>query len=266
MKLAGQERPAYFLYHSFWCILDWLFPPTCGGCKQPFQRWCTTCQMGITRITGPICACCGDPLTISPSTHDPHGNMPYITLCRDCQAHPPEYQAMRSFGVFGGPLREAMHRLKYQRDVGLGEPLSKHLVELYNELKWDIDLVSPVPLSAKRARERGYNQSGLLARPFAYAVDLPYQPGALQRNRETHSQVGLSANERQQNVQGAFTAKVDKVKGKVVLVIDDVMTTGSTISACAQALRKAGASAVYGLTLARAVQKTDADDRQPTPS
>jgi ComF family protein len=261
MKLAGQERPAYFLYRSLWYALDWLFPPTCGGCSEPGQRWCLPCQEKIARITGPVCDRCGDLLVNPEALH----NQPGALLCPDCQTHPPVYQAIRSYGVFEGPLREAIHRLKYQRDIGLGEALSKHLIELYNELKWEIDLVMPVPLSAKRAKERGYNQSGLLAHPLAYAVHKPYQPGALQRNRDTLTQVGLSAIKRQQNVQGAFTAHVEKVSGKVVLVIDDVMTTGSTISACAQALRKAGASAVYGLTLARATQKVDAD-LQPTPS
>jgi len=258
MKLAGQERPAYFLYRSLWYALDWLFPPTCGGCNRPGLRWCKPCQERLARITGPICSRCGEP-----QTELRFANPSADLLCVDCRSHPPEYQAIRSYAVFHGPLREALHRLKYQRDIGIGEALSKHLIELYNDLKWQIDLVSPIPLSPKRARERGYNQSGLLARPLAYAVQKPYQPGALLRPRETRTQVGLSAIERKQNVEGAFTANADKVKGKVVLVIDDVMTTGSTISACAQALRKAGASAVYGLTLARAMQQADAD-HQPT--
>jgi len=255
MKLAGQERPAYFLYHSLWWALDWLFPPTCGGCSRPFQRWCPHCQGQIERITGPICICCGEPLSNSTPLSNPSGGV----RCSDCQAQTPEYEVIRSYGIFGGPLREALHRLKYQRDVGLGDALSKHLIELYNELCWDVDLVAPVPLSMKRARERGYNQSGLLARPLAYAIQKPYQPGAVRRNRETRSQVELNAYERRMNVQGAFIANRAKVNGKVILVIDDVMTTGSTISACAQALREAGASAVYGLTLARAAQKANAD-------
>ncbi len=254
MKLAGPKRPAYFLYHSFWIALDWLFPPSCGGCGQTGIRWCSACQQQTTRIRGDICARCGDPQP-NPT------NGPTPLLCPDCEAHPPEYQALRSYGKFQGTLREALHRLKYGRDIGIGEALSKHLIELYNELKWDIDVVTPVPLSPKRARERGYNQSALLARPLAYAIDKTYHPGAIQRSRETRTQVGLSATERRHNVEGAFTANANQVKGKVVLVIDDTMTTGSTISACAQALRKAGASAVYGLTLARAVMNTDTDDR-----
>ncbi len=259
MELAGQAGPAFLLYHSMWCVLDWIFPPSCGGCNQPGFRWCLPCQQSIERIAGPICARCGDPL----SPHD-MANRQAEQLCPDCQAIPPMYQSLRSYGLFSGPLREALHRLKYQRDIGIGEALSKHLIELYNELQWEIDLIVPVPLSQKRARERGYNQTGLLARPLAYTVHKPYQPGALHRPRDTRSQVGLKAKERHENVEGAFTADIEKVKGKVVLVIDDVMTTGSTISACAQALRAAGASGVYALTLARAASKTDTDDQQPS--
>jgi ComF family protein len=187
------------------------------------------------------------------------------TVCPDCLAHPPEYQALRSCSPFQGPLREAMHRLKYQQNIGLGEPLSKHLVEYYNELKWDINFVTVVPLSKERLRERGYNQASLLARPFAYAIDKPYLPKVLFRKRNTLTQVGLSAVERRQNVKDAFAADPMKVQGKTVLVIDDVTTTGSTINACAQALRQAGASAVFGLTLSRAVLQADVDN-QPKPS
>ncbi len=252
MTMAGLERPAYFLYHTLWCALDWLFPPTCGGCSLPGTRWCEDCQKQVVRVQGRICPCCGDPLTENASWSGP---------CRNCLNYPPAFLALRSFGIFDGHLREALHQLKYQRDMGLGEALSKHLIEIYNEVKWDVNLVVPVPLSQQRLKERGYNQSGLLGRPFAYAIQKAYQPDVLQRTRDTCSQVGLSAFDRHQNVNGAFQARADKVNGKAVLVIDDVTTTGSTINACAQALYAAGASAVYGLTLARAVLKADVDDR-----
>ena len=134
------------------------------------------------------------------------------------------------------------------------------MIELYNLLKWEVDLVAPIPLSAQRMRERGYNQSSLLARPLAYAIQKPYQPQILIRSRETRSQVGLNLVERRANVQGGFLARGDQVRGKVVLLVDDVTTTGSTIDACAQALRDVGVSAVYGLTLARAVIKTHNDE------
>lgn len=255
MGMAGHGRPAYLLYHTLWQILDWVFPPTCAGCGTLGTQWCETCQQQVTRISEPVCPICGEPA---------------VTVCRKCLENPPEYVALRSFGLFQRPLRQAIHQLKYKNGISLAAPLSNHLIELYNEFKWEIDLVTPVPLGARRTRDRGYNQSGMLGRPLAYAINKAYRPGALMRTRETRSQVGLSASERRQNVAGAFMARSDLVKGKSVLIIDDVTTTGSTISACAQALRQAGASAVYGLTLARALSasadsQADADD-QPKPS
>ena len=108
---------------------------------------------------------------------------PVRSLCHDCLTNPPEYQAVRSYGLFNGVLREALHRLKYKGDMGIGESLSKHLIELYNDLTWDIQIVVPVPLSPRRTRERGYNQSGLLGRPFAYGIQKTYSPFALARTK-----------------------------------------------------------------------------------
>jgi ComF family protein len=110
-----------------------------------------------------------------------------------------------------------------------------------------------VPLSKERYQQRGYNQAGLLARPVALALNIPYQPKALERWRDTVSQVGLSADQRMDNVVGAFKASQGLVKDRSILVIDDVTTTGATINSCAQALLQAGASEVFALTLARAV-------------
>jgi competence protein ComFC len=155
--------------------------------------------------------------------------------------------------MYEGPLRNAVHGLKYKRNIGLAESLSTHLVEIYKTLGWKIDLVVPVPLSNRRRLERGYNQANLLAYPMALTCQLPYSNHAMNRVRETRSQVGLTTGERQLNVKDAFTADPTIVRGKSVLVIDDVATTGATQQACASALMGAGASTVYGLTLARAV-------------
>lgn len=170
---------------------------------------------------------------------------------------------LRSFGEYGGSLRNGILRLKFRRDIGLAEALSKHLISLYNELNLEIDLVVPVPLNKKRQRKRGYNQASVLALPLAYAICKPYETHALERTRDTLSQVRLGASERKKNVQDAFHAHSKWIDGKKILVVDDVTTTGSTINACAQALLRAGASAVFGLTLARAVLQADVDD-QPT--
>jgi competence protein ComFC len=155
-------------------------------------------------------------------------------------------------------LRLAIHRLKYKKDLGLGEALSIHLIDLLHMFNWPIDLITAVPLSVNRLAERGYNQSSLLARPVALAQKVPYQPKAICRARETVSQVGLSASKRQENVYNAFVANPSMVSGKVVLILDDVTTTGATLHNCSSALLRAGAKMVYGLTLAKAVLEDDA--------
>lgn len=164
---------------------------------------------------------------------------------------PPSYQGMRSWGVFGGPLRQAIHRLKYQHDIGLGEILARPLITLLGNLDWEYDLVLPVPLGVARLRERGYNQAALLARPVALKLGARYQPEAIDRVKETRSQVGLNLTQRRENVKNAFRAQADWVTGKGILLIDDVTTSGSTLESCAAALCAAGAERVYGLTLAR---------------
>jgi ComF family protein len=133
--------------------------------------------------------------------------------------------------------------------------LAGPLISLLGGLHWAVDLVAPVPLSAARQAERGYNQAALLARPLALAVGLSYQSQALRKIRETPSQVGLSADQRRDNVQDAFQAAPGIVRDKSVLVIDDVITSGATFEACVQALFDGGANRVYGLSLARAVHQ-----------
>lgn len=176
--------------------------------------------------------------------------------------------------MFKSPVREAVHRLKYKHDIGLGEALSRHLIELYDILNWPVDLILPMPLSSTRLQERGYNQASLLARPLALARNVPYKPHAVSRIRHTRPQVGLSARERLENVKDAFSARGDLVEGKTILVIDDVTTTSATIQACCTALLQAGARQVYAMTLARSVLGDDlppnsdemAADSQPVPS
>jgi ComF family protein len=138
--------------------------------------------------------------------------------------------------------------------VGLGGIFAKHLAKLVESLSWDMDYIVPVPLGSKRLQERGYNQVMLLARPLAWELDIPLKRQALRRTRETRSQVGLSKEQRITNVKNAFTAKKQVVNGKRVLLVDDVVTTGATINACAKALKEAGAEKIFATTLARAVQ------------
>jgi ComF family protein len=155
--------------------------------------------------------------------------------------------------VFEGPIRLALHKLKYRRNVALGDALSKHLAGYVSTLGWRVNLVVPVPLGKERKKERGYNQVGMVAKPLALSNHWSYSPNALVRIRETRSQVGLSIAERKENVSGAFLGDKRVVLGSTVLLMDDVATTGATLASCASALLEAGAKSVYALTLARAL-------------
>ena len=238
--MPAQSRPAYRFYQLIWNSLDWLYPPRCGGCGKSGSRWCPTCQQTTLRIIPPVCPRCGQSMTRA-------------ELCRKCRQTAPQFHALRSWGVFDGPLRNAIHRLKYRRDVALGEALARPLIELLETVDWSVDLATPVPLGVARQAERGYNQSALLAKLLALGCNLDYNPRSLRKTRDTPSQGGLSVEQRWANVAGSFEAIPKDAAGKHVLVVDDVTTSGATLSACAEALLSAGASWVYALTLARAV-------------
>lgn len=204
------------------------------------SRWCEECQGKVPVLTGSLCEKCGRPQQKS-------------ELCGYCRSEPPPYHALRSWAAFDFPVRQAIIKLKYYRDLGLGDMLAVPMAVLAQSLDWPVDFIVPVPSGRKRLQERGYNQVALIARPLSLALGLDYRPGALKRKRETVSQVGLSAMERRENMQNAFLADALVVRGKTVLVMDDVSTTGSTLSSCSEALLQAGAKDVFALTVARAL-------------
>jgi competence protein ComFC len=166
---------------------------------------------------------------------------------------------MRSWAVFDSPIQNGLHSLKYRRNIGLGEAIAIQMVDFVRALHWPIDIMIPVPLGKNRLKERGYNQVALVARPLAYQIGLRYEPEALWKTRETRSQVGLNAPQRHENVHNAYQADPNIVKQQSILIMDDVATTGSTISACTQALLSAGAQDVYVLTIARALSHHSLD-------
>jgi competence protein ComFC len=238
--MTGPAQSLYRLHQLLWIGIDWLYPPVCGGCGSKGDRWCADCRSKTQIIHPPICNRCGQQIRSG-------------DVCDRCRKSPPNFVALRSWAVFQGPVRNALHKLKYRRDVTLGDRLAEPLCVLYEAQGWSIGVVVPVPLGIARYKERGYNQAALIARPFSLANGLYYAPSALERTRETHSQVGLSINERNINVKDAFNAKSMLVSGKDVLLIDDVATSSATLDACAAALRNAGAAQVFCLTLARAL-------------
>ncbi len=238
--------PSYYFFHILWSGLDLLFPPRCGGCGKFGQRWCVDCQRQLTPPPRPLCEVCGEPQHFS-------------GICERCNLARPAYHALRSCAVFKEPIRPALRKLKYGRDVGLGEALAWDVARSLDTLGWEADAIVPIPLSQQRMRERGYNQSGLIAQPLSRIMQWKYLPNALQRVRHTRSQVGLTAAERRENVQAAFTAQPGLVQNKTILLFDDVATTGATLHSASQAFLSAGAKRVYALTVAKALQKYGLD-------
>ncbi len=244
--------PVYRIYQWIWASLDLIYPPHCGGCGRQGQRWCLDCQQNVRVLSPPICDRCGQIITET-------------GLCIQCLKGRPHFEALRSWAVFEGPIRKALHKLKYQRDIGLGEALAWPLINYLKELNWRIDIVVPVPLGVARHKERGYNQSVLIAWPLSLATKISYRSRALKRVRETRSQVGLSLDQRRVNVSGAFKGNSELVSGKNVVLVDDVTTSCSTLEACSVALLEAGAMKVYGLTVARAGKNRSGQSFQDQP-
>jgi ComF family protein len=173
-------------------------------------------------------------------------------MCDLCLANRPHFRSLRAWTAFEPPVQHALHKLKYRRDIAMGDALAAQMTSFVKELNWPVDVIIPIPLGQQRMRERGYNQVAMIAKPLAMALEIRYAPNELQRNKETRSQVGLSREERRRNVKEAFRGGLGVV-GKTVLIMDDVSTTGSTLSAGAEALYSADAKDVYALTVARAL-------------
>jgi competence protein ComFC len=174
-------------------------------------------------------------------------------MCSECKASPPIFNGMRSWAVYSESIRESIHSLKYKNNIPLGYYFSKKLIPLIAIANWSFDLVVPVPLNRSHYRDRGYNQSSLIARPLAHSLGLPFNDSALERIRETSPQFSLSAEERILNVKDAFRGNPANIKGKGVLIIDDVITTGATMENCTKALVESGATRVYCLSVARVI-------------
>jgi ComF family protein len=178
-------------------------------------------------------------------------------LCSGCRDSAPDFDRALSFGEYEGELRGLIHLLKYDRATPVASPLGNMLAHAITELVGDnaTPVVVPVPLHRRRRRSRGFNQSELIARAAVRQLPrkLEILNGALLRQRDTISQVGLSREERIENVRDAFrVAQPSRVQGRDILLVDDVMTTGTTLSECARVLKQAGAKRVWAATVARA--------------
>jgi len=200
--------------------------------------FCDACQARIEPPPAPACIRCGHPTETE-------------RLCPRCQETASHLDRIASSAVFAEPLRAAIHELKYNNGRSLARPLGARMAAGWRQSQFAADVIVPVPLHAARLVERGYNQAALLARILSAEIGIPIDEAALVRAKATQQQARLKAVERRENVRDAFACRGD-VAGKRVALVDDVCTTGSTLEACAAALRSSGASSVWAFTLARA--------------
>jgi ComF family protein len=218
-----------------------LFPDRCLGCGQRDLLLCADCEKTISWLPAAVCPRCAEPSL--------NGR-----LCHRCaQRGALRLDSVRAACRYEGVPRTAILQLKFRGVRSLAPFLAELLTRELSVRPLTADLVLPVPLSPGRQRERGFNQSELLAAELSRLVGLPApRPDLLRRVREIRPQVGLTAAERRRNVAGAFGCpEPAAISGQRVLLIDDVMTTGATLEACAAALRLAGATRVMGLVVAR---------------
>ena len=235
-----------------WAVaaLDLVFPACCPVCEASLGEGrrdplCGACWDGIVRIEPPLCRRCGAGIHVE--------GPPALDGARECGAcavAPPTFEWARAAALYAGPLREAIQRFKFGRRVALARPLAALVLEQCGSAVPAGAVLVPVPLGRERERERGFNQAALLAERVAQALHAPWRPRWLARSRATAPQTALSANERRDNVRGAFVAST-AAAGADVVVVDDVLTTGATVAECARALRAAGARSVGVLTVAR---------------
>lgn len=243
-RMAG--IPLKWLRSFAHSMLDYALPPRCAGCGDVIEdagAFCPPCWNSMEWLGSAGCQRCGLPLLATEADS-----------CGRCLADPPRLDRIRAAVSYDELPRSIALKLKYGRKVGLARTMARYMVPLKGE--WDDDaLLVPVPLHRWRLWSRGFNQSALVARELGRAWRLPAEPGVLQRVKMTRPLKGLSLSQRRRTVAGAFRAtNSNRLAGRTVVLIDDVLTTGSTAEACAKALHQAGATRVELICWARVVR------------
>ena len=235
-------------------LLNLLYPPSCPLCRRPHTSWprseilCEECSGKLKSVEHPYCPQCGFPF--QSEAGEDH-------LCGRCLSEKRYFSRARSAVVYGDAAGELVSRFKFGGDLRLATFISALMQKTVEDLVDGSghDLLVPVPLHKQRLRFRGYNQSLILGKKISRRCGIPINRWSLVRIRDTPPQLGLPLAKRRKNVRGAFSvSRPDQIKGKNVLLIDDVFTTGSTVSECSRVLIKAGASKVDVVTLAHVTQ------------
>jgi ComF family protein len=221
--------------------LDLLFPRWCVGCGREGDFICPSCLRSLPRVMPPLCPKCGLPQSSA-------------NLCSSCLGWQADIDGIRSPFRFDGVMRQAIHELKYRNLRALAGILARLLNDYLLNDPMPGEVLVPVPLHPRRLRERGYNQSHLLAQELGKLAGLPVVDDYLVRQRHSLPQARTSnVSERRGNVADAFACRSRRLEGKPVILIDDVATSGATLDACARALKQSGAASVWGLVLAREI-------------
>ncbi len=230
-------------------MLDLLYPRNCIHCggpsPEPLRHLCWDCLSDTPKVEPPFCTVCGDPVA---------GTVQHDYTCFSCSRQTPAFDRARSVVRYEGAVGEALRDIKYKNALWMVRDLAGLLLAgvqaEYPEVPFTA--VTAVPLHPARRRARGFNQSTMLGVALARRLRLPFREGLLRRIRPTVTQTGLTASQRTANVVGAFRSGLfARLAGKRILLVDDVMTTGATVNACAQALKKGGAASVHVVTVAR---------------
>jgi len=222
-------------------VIKFVFPGVCIGCGKLGDFICIDCARKLPRLIPPVCQRCGKP-------------EPSALYCPECWKKQSGIDGIRSVFIFEGVIRTAVHELKYYNLRSISGLLGEYMAGYYSQNKLAGDYLVPVPLHAKRFRERGYNQSELLAQQLSLLTGVPVLDNAVTRVIDNKPQARTSSiEERRRNVENIFECGNRSVDGKEVVIIDDVCTSGATLEACAKTLIKAGAKRTYGFTLAREV-------------
>jgi ComF family protein len=221
--------------------VDSFFPRRCVGCGKGGGFLCPECLGKLPRLLPPLCPHCGRPQASG-------------IVCPICRKRQTEIDGVRSPFRFDDVVREAIHQLKYRNLKAISPCLAELLADYLRSNPLPGEALICVPLHPRRLRERGYNQSSLLARELGRCIALPVIEDCLIRVKQAQPQVrAVDVEERRRNVADAFVCRDEKVSGKQIILIDDVCTSGATLESCAAALKNQGATSVWGLTLAREI-------------